>query len=464
MKIMRAAVLLFLCTLFASSEADTLGPARSAEQFAELIATSSPGDTILIHGDIDLEGRTIAIPSAVTVTSDSSRPSVLRGLTLRDASVSFQNIRIEGTLNVEGTSGLSLGSGTQVRGQDGQPGLQFTGGGFLIAEPGSEILGGSGASGVIISHNGGDFYAGLEGQIKGGTGNGDGVTVSPLSHGGALVISGSVSGGSSSSLGGNAVNLYDLRDDALVSITGDLSGGSGAVGGSGIEVVSLNDRAYIGVSGRISGGEGEQYGGNAVLLMSATGSSSVSLAGELLGGDTSTGTGEPGSSLLIADNASIPHAIVNDCLLQDGGYRKSTAAPLPEITSSIAMMAELEPTPLPPLYEGFLESQEPVAAAEPQEDLVLGSGSGEEEQLSESSTDSPETGVEDPILEPDPSSDEEGSEPADDELPGEASDPSSNPDQASEELPVEAETEDDLPLSLNSEELLPPELETELPE
>ena len=346
------AVILLIASMIsmaAAAQAATLGPVHTADALLSLAESAMDGDTLLVQGTIDLAGRPIRSTAQLTLSSPRGHSGTLRGLTLHDARISLSDIRIEGSLRIMGSSEISLQRGTQVVGERGQCGVVFSGCGMLLAEPGSEIRGGDGSAGVELNHEGGSFYAGLEGAIQGGSGGGDGIVVNALHSDGAVLVDGDVSGGSDSRIGGSALCLYGLKENAFVSVTGAITGGDGAVGGNGMQIVSVDDRSVIGVSGQVSGGNGDSFGGNALILMNAAGSSAVTLSGQLIGGDTRQTDGEPGMSLLVADNTSMSHAIIDNCMLEDGSRGRSDAASvLPGITSSIDRVATLEPTPFPP--------------------------------------------------------------------------------------------------------------------
>ena len=326
---------LFLFSPCASAFAQTLGPVSSFDELTRAVESAQEGDTILLSGDISAEGT---LSASVFVHIKSENGAVVRGLELKDASMTFSGISFEDSLTVSGTSHINLGSGVTVTGSSGSEGLSFSGNGTLIVERGCRIEGGAGASGLSIAHEGGDFYSSIEGSVSGGDGSrgGAGLVISPLTEGGAVMITGSIEGGSGSSLGGHALNLYDLSGNAYITVDGTLQGGDGAIGGDGIQVVSASDTVSVGISGQIKGGQGESYGGNALILMNAEDASSVNLSGHFSGGDATGDNAQPGTSLhLVGDSASM-RARIDNCILEDGKNLHSTpepeATPLPKIT------------------------------------------------------------------------------------------------------------------------------------
>ena len=375
MKRFGTALLCFCLSLFSLPGcAQSLGPAHTAQELRDLAALAEDGDTVLLQGTIDMGGAPLFSGAEITLASAGRHNATIVGLRLRDVSVTLRNLTLRDSLITEGECDLTLSDGVEISGTVNREGLSFNGSGVLIVEPGCTIQGGSGASGVTISQIGGELYAGLEGTIRGGDGvvGGSGVIVSPLEKDGVLLLDGDIRGGSGQRIGGNALNLYGLRENAYVSVTGTAAGGEGPVGGDGVQIVSLGGNSCIGISGRVSGGEGDEYGGNALLLMDAGGSSTVGLSGQLTGGNSRLSDSEPGRSLLVADSVSIGHAVIGDCMLQEGSL--ATAEPttvLPEITSSIDTVAVLDPTPMPPEatpYEAPAATEDPDEAHS--EDLI----------------------------------------------------------------------------------------------
>ena len=366
MKRFSTALLCFILFLvpFACS-CQTLGPAHSAQELRDLVSAAQSGDTVLIQGTIDMGGTALSDTADITLASSGRHNATIIGLRLQDAHLTLSGLSLRDSLVAEGQCDLTLSSGVDIEAVPGRDALVFSGSGMLLVEPGCSIQGGSGAAGVSISHKTGDLYVGMEGTVRGGDGDigGSGIVISPLSRDGVLLLDGDIRGGHGQHIGGSALNLYGLRDNAYVSVTGSVSGGSGPVGGDGVQIVSLSGSSCVGISGIVSGGDGDEYGGNALLMMDAGGSSTVGLSGQLTGGDSHLGDGEPGRSLLVADSVSIGHAVIDNCMLEDGSL--STLAPtpiLPEITSSIDTVRALEPTPEPPLASLMEETAPPAEA------------------------------------------------------------------------------------------------------
>ena len=333
-----------------SAFAQTFGPVSSYDELSRAVASAQSGDTILLSGEISAESSEPLSTSAF-IHLKSETGAVVRGLHLQDAALAFTGIALEDGMTVDGTSQISLGSGVTVSGADGSVALAFSGNGALIVERGCEIEGGAGAAGISIRHDGGEFYSSIEGRVTGGDGSsgGAGMIVSPLKEGGAVMITGSIKGGSGTSVGGHALNLYDLSGNAYITVGGTLQGGDG---GDGIQLVSASDNVSVGISGQVKGGQGESYGGNALIMMNAEDASSVNLSGRFSGGDAIGDGAQPGTSLnLVGDSASL-RARIDNCILEDGKQLRPAAEPqpmpdvtaLPEITGEPVQSMETTPS------------------------------------------------------------------------------------------------------------------------
>lgn len=370
-------IVLSICMLLAMAavaQAARLGPASDYAQLLELADKAVDGDVILISGEIIADEHIpLSTQAAITLKSSSDSSATLRGLKLDGARITADDIRFEDSLSISGTSYIELGSGVTIKGADGRSGLTFDGNGVLILYPDCRVEGGAGSEGMTIRHRGGEFYAGIEGIISGGSGHtgGSGLTISQLSDSGTMMISGSILGGTGDTHGGQALNLYELSGNAFVTVTGSLTGGDGNVGGDGIQVISTNGNASVGIHGHVTGGKGQSYGGDALILMNMGGASSVNLSGSLTGGDAAESGARPGTSLLVVGSGSASRTRVGDCNLQDGKALADLNAtpaptptaepdvtPLPEITSSVED-ADLLATPAPE------ETPTPEATAEP---------------------------------------------------------------------------------------------------
>ena len=360
-----------------SSFASVLGPVSSYKELLELAASASDGDTILVSGEIKAESEA-ALSTQASIHIQSLDGAAISGLSLSQASVSFSGVTLSDSLSISGTSHVQLGNGVRVTGSFGRSGVSFSGDGTLIVEPNCSIEGGEGSNGLSISHSGGEFYASIEGSIRGGSGNagGAGVVISPLKNNGAVMITGSIEGGRGDILGGHALNLYDLSGNAFITVAGSLQGGGGSIGGDGIQLVSAQDSVNVGINGRVKGGSGENYGGNALILMNAEDSSSFHISGYFAGGDVTGENAYPGTSLhLVGDSASL-RARIDNCILEDGRQLKPTASPvpsptptpdvtpLPQITAPAdnpAIMITPEPTSEPTLEPTIKPTVEPTA-------------------------------------------------------------------------------------------------------
>ena len=362
-----------LCISFllpAGALASTLGPASSYDELLALTASASDGDVLLISGELSaLGGAPLSTSASLSIRSSQAGRASIRSLCLLNANIGFEDIDLLDTLRVEGTSNVHIQSGVTVRGAQAQPGLVFCGNGSLLLERGSSVTGGSGHAGISIAHNGGDFYSDIAGTVHGGDGDigGAGLEISPLTASGAMMISGSISGGDGDAYGGNALNLYGLSGNAYVTVDGAIHGGSGHVGGNGMQLVLATDNAVVGVSGEIDGGQGEEFGGDALMLMSLEGSASVNLTGVLKGGDATGENARPGTSLLMVGDMTASHARVNGCLLEEGKAlfmpaqpAQPEVTPLPGLTPSAANIGALV-TPIP---DGTLPDGEALPEAE----------------------------------------------------------------------------------------------------
>lgn len=343
------ALCLSICLLtlhLSAALAATLGPAETIGDLRAMLEEAAYGDVLLVSGDVSMDsGSPLSSREAVHISSQSGEDAVLRGLRLRNASVTFSDIALDDSLYISGTSSVHLSRGVRVRGSDGQCGLSFSGNGVLILEPGSKVAGGSGSSGVSIEHAGGDLYVSIEGSVLGGSGStgGAGVVISPLCEQSAVFISGDIQGGRGDTLGGHALNLYSLSGNAFVTINGVLQGGDGSIGGDGIQLVSASDFVTVGVNAHVKGGSGSSHGGNAFILMNAADASSFHLSGTFSGGDAAASSAQPGTSLHLVGESAAARTKIDNCMLEDG---KQAASASPAAITAIPT-ASPSPTPLP---------------------------------------------------------------------------------------------------------------------
>lgn len=352
---------MMLCSAPLSVLAATLGPATSYDELCTLLADARNGDTIVITGQISAQGfPALSSPASVRIKSDDG--AVISGLHLEDASVTFSNVSIADTLTVTGTSHVQLGRGVSVTGSAGQTGLSFSGNGTLIIEPGCRIEGGNGSSGVSIHHHGGEFYGSIEGSVQGGSGSsgGAGLVISPLQDNGAVMITGSISGGDGDGIGGHALNLYELSGNAYITIDGRLQGGSGVIGGDGIQIVSASDNVNIGIGGQAKGGDGASHGGDALILMNAQDAATFHISGHFSGGNAIAENALPGTSLQLVGNTAATRAYIENCILEDGKYFRPTPAPTAEPTPTPTVEPTIEPTVEPTIEPTIEPTVEPT--------------------------------------------------------------------------------------------------------
>lgn len=365
-KHIRAFALIFMiCLCFALPAcAARLGPADSYEALLQLAAQAKEGDVLLVAGEISAEGRILSPDKALRITSEGGRATI-SGLSLRNASLTFSNINLTNGLRITGDSHVQLASGVSVKGKEGKSGIDFSGSGALLLDPGSAVTGGEAADGVVICHTGGDLYISLDGSILGGAADagGSAVTIDPLGEYGALMVTGTLTGGQGTTLGGNALNLYNLSGNAYITVDGRLTGGQGTTGGCGLQLITASDSVTAGLRGQITGGQGRSFGGDAMILMNVTGSASIALSGALTGGNTSAADSIPGQSLQILGKNTALHTYLGEVVLQDGRqFSGSTAVtPLPAITSSIDL---IRPTPSPSPDDAQTPSVTPTARPE----------------------------------------------------------------------------------------------------
>ena len=320
------------CTQLPPALAATLGPAETISDLRAMLDEAVSGDTLLISGDVAMDrGEPLTCAASVLFASQSGETATLRGLRLRDISVSFSDIRLEDSLVVSGTSTVHLARSARVRGRDGQSALSFTGSGTLIIDPGCVIEGISGGDGVSIQHTGGEFYGSIEGRVLGGSGDNGGtaVLISPLGNAGAVLVAGDIQGGEGISLGGHALDLYNLSGNAFVTVAGSLTGGSGFIGGDGVQLVSASDTVSVGINASVKGGAGQSYGGSALILMNASDSSSFNLSGAFSGGNAIGEGSTPGTSLQLVGDGAVVRTRIDNCILEEG--RHLNATPKPEI-------------------------------------------------------------------------------------------------------------------------------------
>ena len=380
--IARALTVLFLFLPIPISAA-TLGPVSSFSELRTLILSAHDGDVIMISGALNAHSEPALTSNVhVRITSAPDNSASISNLRIVNGDITLSNLTLEDSLQISGTSNVLLTRGTSVTGAEGASGISFNGNGMLILEPGSVVTGGSSSSGVFIAHQAGDFFASLEGKVIGGNGTtgGTGVVVSPLRSAGAVMISGNVTGGQGTSLGGHALNLYELSGNAYVTVDGKLQGGSGSIGGDGIHLVSAAGNTVVGIAGTVKGGRGESYGGDALILMNASDSSSFHLSGSFSGGDTIGADTQPGTSLTLVGHAASLRTFVGDCFLEDGKQLDDEYFnPLPVVTPlpSISSVDEVEhldeitdSSALAPDIPPFLPSPENTPVPEADDDEI----------------------------------------------------------------------------------------------
>lgn len=369
MKTKRAFALLLVMLAFPLSvSAGTLGPAFTYKELLTLVSEARDGDILLVSGDVTATGDVLQTPFLIQITGDEN--AAIRRLHVSDSSIIFSNLDLLDSFVIDGVSNIELRSGVRVEGAGGKSGLTFTGSGTLLIDSECTVTGGSGATGLTLTHRGGDLYVSIESIVRGGSGQngGSGMEVTSLGEYGTMMLSGSIRGGDGLMLGGSGLNLFDLSSNAFVTVAGSIRGGGGSIGGAGMQIVSLADNVSVGVNSDIRGGNGTEYGGSALILMDAYGASNVNLNGSLIGGDASSQVGEPGQSLQVVGNNGLSHAHVLNCLLQDGentfAYnREPEVTPLPEITSPIETFEPIhtpDPTPTPSIATPDEVEREPA--------------------------------------------------------------------------------------------------------
>lgn len=355
----------------ARARAAQLGPATSYDELLALADGAKEGDILLISGKIRADADQPFSPAAALELRGEGDASI-SGLHLQDASIVLSNMTLTDGLSARGESRIQLMRGVSVK-----DGLSFSGSGALLLDPGSNVSAGSGATGVSVHHAGGDLYISLDGAIRGGDGatGGAAVVIDPLGASGALMVTGSLTGGTGEDFGGNALNLHNLSGNAYITVDGRLTGGAGEIGGCGLQLITADGGVTAGIGGQITGGRGNRYGGDGMLMMNVGGSASVTLSGSLTGGDASGTDSTPGQSLtLLGQTTAMRTNVTGECILQNGRqvlYALSVT-PLPAITSSADDAEEIDPTPSPeataePTQEPTVEpTQTPTAEPTPQ--------------------------------------------------------------------------------------------------
>ena len=308
--------------------AKELGPAYTYSELLQLIGNAGRGDTILVSGMIQADETVPLITREdIAICSAPGQKAVISGMHILDSNLSFSDVELIDSLDIHGSSKVMLAENVNVSGGK-DAAIRFKGDGELIITPSCFITATDGANGIKIEHEGGSFYAALEGTVVGGSADigGAGVIVSPLNKEGVLLIGGNISGGKGTDIGGNAVNLYDIGGNAYISVIGSIQGGIGPVGGNGLQIISPRDTSNIGIIGRVEGGEGDAFGGNAVVVLNAGDRSSIALSGALIGGNSISESSDPGQSLLLVGNGALNHMYSNGCLLEDGQVLASVKA------------------------------------------------------------------------------------------------------------------------------------------
>ena len=320
-KQMAVLVMFFALTLVPGClYAKELGPAYTYSELLQLIEEAGSGDTVLVSGMIQADETVPLITTEdVAICSAPNQKAVISGMHILDSNLSFSDVELIDSLDIHGSSKVMLAENVKVSGGK-DAAIRFKGDGELIITPSCSITATDGANGIRIEHEGGSFYAALEGTVVGGSADigGAGVIVSPLNKEGVLLIGGDISGGKGTDIGGNAVNLYDIGGNAYISVIGSIQGGIGPVGGNGLQIISPRDTSNIGIIGQVKGGEGDAFGGNAVVVLNAEDRSSIALSGALIGGNSSSESSDPGQSLLLVGNGALNHMYSNGCLLEDG--------------------------------------------------------------------------------------------------------------------------------------------------
>lgn len=329
MKTTRAFALLMVMLVFPLSvSAGTLGPAFTYKELLTLAGKARDGDVLLVSGDVTATGDPLKTPALLQISGDGK--AAIRQLRVSDSSIVFSDIELLDSFAIDGVSNIELRKGVHVEGAGGKSGLTFSGSGTLLIDSECTVTGGSGATGITLTHRGGDLYVSIESSVRGGGGQngGSGMEVTSLGEYGTMMLSGSIRGGDGTTLGGSGLNLFDLSGNAFVTVAGSVRGGRGAIGGTGMQLVSLADNVSVGVNGDIRGGSGTEYGGSALILMDASGASNVNLNGSLIGGDASSQVGEPGQSLQVVGDNGLAHAHVLNCLLKTAKIHSLTTPSL----------------------------------------------------------------------------------------------------------------------------------------
>ena len=226
MKTTRAfALLLVLLALPLSVSAGTLGPAFTYKELLTLAGEARDGDVLLVSGDVTATGDPLKTPALLQISGDGK--AAIRQLRVSDSSIVFSDIELLDSFAIDGVSNIELRKGVHVEGAGGKSGLTFSGSGTLLIDSECTVTGGSGATGITLTHRGGDLYVSIESSVRGGGGQ---------------------NGGSGTEYGGSALILMDASGASNVNLNGSLIGGdaSSQVGepGQSLQVVGDNGLAH----------------------------------------------------------------------------------------------------------------------------------------------------------------------------------------------------------------------------
>ena len=204
MKTTRAFALLMVMLVFPLSvSAGTLGPAFTYKELLTLAGKARDGDVLLVSGDVTATGDPLKTPALLQISGDGK--AAIRQLRVSDSSIVFSDIELLDSFVIDGVSNIELRKGVHVEGAGGKSGLTFSGSGTLLIDSECTVTGGSGATGITLTHRGGDLYVSIESSVRGGGGQngGSGMEVTSLGEYGTMMLSGSIRGGDGTTHGGS---------------------------------------------------------------------------------------------------------------------------------------------------------------------------------------------------------------------------------------------------------------------
>lgn len=379
-RILRAVLFCALAVSLALSGASAaLANIDSYSALLDAVSQASDDDILIITGVISAGESDPPLSSSANliIRGAESASAELIGVRIDSMNVGFSNIAFPQGLEIQGNSNVQLMSGTLAQGNSGSSAITMTGSGTLQIDRGSAIIGGAnaggqGGDGILLYARDGGIALIVEGSVSGGSGRngGSALTLSGLSSQSSVSVGGVISGGEGTRIGGNAINLYDSTDSTSVRLSGTLTGGTGGrTGGSAVQIVNVSGAASVELSGSARGGDGAYYGGDTIVAMNVSGS--LVLSGQLRGGDVSSNGERPGAAVRLLDIQTTENTNLNNALIEDGQVLPTQAPPVPAPVLTAAPTAmptaepAVEPTEAPASEPTETPAEEPALESEP---------------------------------------------------------------------------------------------------